>query len=109
MARIPEISVKDFPEVKEHIKKLEDALREVKELVQKGRYYKIGSVVDRALQRFCETCKSKAEYNIFDHLMTPNHDNSTWDILKTEEHCFCKEHMRDPKILYPEDYMGPGA
>ncbi len=49
MAKMPEIIIKDLPEVKKRIKELENALREVKELTQKGRYYKIGSVVDKAL------------------------------------------------------------
>lgn len=50
MAKMPEIIIKDLPEVKRHIKKLRGALIEVKELVKQGRYYRVGSVVDKALE-----------------------------------------------------------
>ena len=51
MAITPKITIelRDLPEVKARIKELEDALRQVKELAQKGYYYRIGSFIDKVL------------------------------------------------------------
>ena len=51
MAKLSTIDVKNLPEVKQRITDLENALREVKRLVQQGRYYRINSLIDRVLNR----------------------------------------------------------
>lgn len=54
MAKLPTIDVKNLPEVVQRITELENALREVKKLVQQGRYYRINSLIDRTLNQETE-------------------------------------------------------
>lgn len=58
MAKLPTIDVKNLPEVVQRITQLENALHEIKKLMQQVRYYEDRSAISKALAIIDNTLKN---------------------------------------------------